>query len=273
MPPPNVDRDVLGGQTLLVPEQIQPEEIQPDQIQDVVHRMRERLDALPPELAHRRVFLATYLRTTTAVADAITAAAFEDPSWVSAWDVEFATLFLNAHDAEREARTDDVPRPWRLAFEAPPDLPPLRHVLLGINAHINYDLPQALLRVISDEDFADPRLMQRRRRDHERIDHVLATRVAAEDTELSTTGKSLLDTVLTPLNRLGSKRFLREARVKVWLNTAELQRARVQGAREYERRLGELEVLAAAKIADLLAPGQVLLRLASAGFGVVLPPP
>jgi hypothetical protein len=31
-------------------------------------------------------------------------------------------------------------------------------------------------------------------------------------------------------------------------------------------------VLSAARIADLLAPGQVLLRLAVAGFGVLLPP-
>ena len=31
--------------------------------------------------------------------------------------------------------------------------------------------------------------------------------------------------------------------------------------------------LSAARIADLRAPGQVLLRLAVAGFGVVLPPP
>jgi hypothetical protein len=36
--------------------------------------------------------------------------------------------------------------------------------------------------------------------------------------------------------------------------------------------LAELEVLSAAKIADLLAPGQVLLRLAVSGFGVSLPP-
>ena len=31
-------------------------------------------------------------------------------------------------------------------------------------------------------------------------------------------------------------------------------------------------MLSAAKIADLLAPGQVLLRLAVTGFGVLLPP-
>jgi hypothetical protein len=59
----------------------------------------------------------------------------------------------------------------------------------------------------------------------------------------------------------------------VWLNTTELQRARVAGPDAYAVRLAELEVLSAAKIADLLAPGQVLLRLAVAGFGVVLPPP
>ena len=38
-------------------------------------------------------------------------------------------------------------------------------------------------------------------------------------------------------------------------------------------RLAELELVSAARIVDLLAPGQVLLRLAVAGFGVVLPPP
>ena len=71
--------------------------------------------------------------------------------------------------------------PWRLAFAAPPELPSLRHVLLGINAHVNYDLPQAMLAVISPDDFNDPILIGRRRRDHERIDTVLAGRVKAED--------------------------------------------------------------------------------------------
>jgi hypothetical protein len=146
-------------------------------------------------------------------------------------------------------------------------------VLLGINAHVNYDLPQALLAVISDADFADPVLLDRRRRDHERIDKVLAGRVAAEDDALSAhSAKGPLDRLLTPLNRQASARFLREARNKVWHNAIELQRARVAGPGAYAARLAELEVLSAARIADLVTPGQVLLRLAVAGFGVVLPP-
>jgi hypothetical protein len=148
----------------------------------------------------------------------------------------------------------------------------LRHVLLGINAHINYDLPQALLAVITDEEFADAAVVAKRSRDHERIDGVLSARVAAEDDELGG-ARSLLDRALQPLNRLSSKRFLREARQKVWHNTLELQQARVVGLEAYAARLAELEVLSAARIADLLAPGQVLLRLAVSGFGVLLPPP
>jgi len=242
-----------------------------DGITEMVARMQQRLEALPPELTHRRIFLGTYLRTTQAVGAAIDRAGFEDPDWVEAWDVTFAELYLDAHDGDIAGKP--VARPWQLAFEAPADLPPLRHVLLGINAHVNYDLPQALLAVISDADFTDPVLMDRRRRDHERIDEVLASRVGAEDDELAASGaKVVLDRLLTPLNRLSSRRFLREARQKVWHNTAELQRARLEGSAEYSVRLAELELLSAAKIADLLAPGQVLLRLAVAGFGVTLPP-
>ena len=187
------------------------------------------------------------------------------------WDIAFADLFIVAHDADQEG--GHVPRPWRLAFQADrPKLPTIVHLLLGMNAHINYDLPPATLSVITDHDFEDPVLIARRRRDHERIDQILALRVAAEDHAIGGV-RSLLDRILTPANRLSSRRFLREARHKVWLNVAELQHARLEGTSAYNARLAELEVLAAAKIADLMRPGQVLLRLAMTGFGVTLPPP
>ena len=81
------------------------------------------------------------------------------------------------------------------------------------------------------------------------------------------------DRALRPAHRAASRRFLRESRVKVWHNTIELHRARLDGPDVLAARLAELEVLSAARIADLLAPGQVLLRLAVVGFGVLLPPP
>jgi hypothetical protein len=243
----------------------------PGGIEQVVAAMQRRLDGLPAGRDSRRSFLATYQRTTVAIGEAVAGARFEDPAWVERWDVVFADLYLNALDADL-AREGRVPRPWRLAFDAPAGLPDLRHVLLGINAHVNYDLPQALLAVISDAEFADPAALDRRRRDHERIDGVLSSRVAAEDAELGS-ARTVLDRVLGPLNRRASRRFLREARAKVWHNAVELQAARLVGPEAYAVRLAELELLSAAKIADLLAPGQVLLRLGVAGFGVTLPPP
>ena len=209
-------------------------------------------------------------RTTRVVADEIRAGHFLDPEWVERWDVLFADLYLDALERSLAGR---IPvRPWAVAFaaaEQQPSLPPLRHVLFGMNAHINYDLPQALVGVITFAEFADEPLRLRREQDHLQIDRVLLDRVSAEDDELAAQGpRSLLDRVLAPLNRIGTKRFLTEARRKVWHNTLELDRARQHSDSAYSDRLAQLEVMSAARVSDLAAPGQVLLKLAIRGFGV-----
>jgi hypothetical protein len=241
-------------------------------IPGVLARMDALMATMPADLDTQRTFLATYRRTTLAVGEQVELGRFEDPAWVDRWDVVFADLYVSALEAR--VAGGPVPRPWRLAFGASADLPPLRLLLLGINAHINYDLPQSLLAVISPDDFGNPALLARRQRDHERIDAILSGRVSAENSELSAASPvSTLDRVLRPLNQAGSRRFLREARQKVWHNTRELHDARLAGPEAYATRLAELEILSAAKIADLLAPGQVVLRLSVGGFGVTLPPP
>jgi len=79
------------------------------------------------------------------------------------------------------------------------------------------------------------------------------------------------DRLLRPFNRLGTRRFLREAREKVWANAIALSRARREGPDTYATALAQLEELSAAKVAAFEAPGPVLLRLAATGFGVRLP--
>jgi hypothetical protein len=243
-----------------------------DSIPALVERMQDDLARLP-EGDGRRHFHATYLRTTRAVADEIERGGFLDGPWLERWDVVFARLYLDAFDAELAGEA--VPRPWRIAFDAArerPELPALRHVLLGMNAHINYDLPQALIGVITPAEFDDPAVLARRNRDHTHVDTVLLARVGAEDDEMraATARIGLVDRMLGPLNRAATRRLLAESRAKVWHNTAALDRARRAGTGQYTIRLNELETLCAAKLAELTAPGQVLLRLARRGFGVRL---
>ncbi len=214
----------------------------------------------------RRFFHATYLRTTRAVAEEIDRGGFLDNDWLERWDLVFADLYLQALAAETP------PAPWRIAFDTAwhrVDLPPLRHVLLGMNAHINYDLPQALIAVITPDEFDDADLLARREVDHRHVDEVLLARVGAEDTELGERAdRRLIDRFLGPANRAATKRLLVESRRKVWHNTRRLDQARRDGT--YDEVLSQLEELCAAKVAELTAPGQVLLKLARRGFGVTL---
>jgi Family of unknown function (DUF5995) len=240
-------------------------------IEELIARMAALLEPLRAAGDQRQYFHATYQRTTIAVAGEIRRGGFADAEWVERWDVAFADLYLEALEGDMAGRRTS--RPWSVAFGAPAGLPPLRHVLLGMNAHINYDLPQALVAVITDEQFGDATLLARREADHRAIDGVLASRVAAEDDELTRLSQPapVLDRLLRPFNRLGTQHFLREARQKVWANAIALSQARRQGPDAYAAVLAQLEELSAAKVAALQAPGQVLLKLAATGFGVRLP--
>jgi hypothetical protein len=239
-------------------------------IDELITRMEALLEALRAAGDQRRYFHATYQRTTIAVAERLRDGGFDDAGWVERWDVAFADLYLDALQAALAGRRPA--RPWEAAFGAPAGLPPLRHVLLGMNAHVNYDLPQALLAVITDDEFADPVLLARRKADHRAIDEVLAARVGAEGDELAAVSgpASRLDRLLRPASQLGTRRFLREAREKVWANAVALNGARASGPEAYASALNQLAELSAAKVTALQAPGQVLLKLAVSGFGVRL---
>ena len=247
-------------------------------IDALLDRMGRLLEPMVEGDDPRRFFLAVYMRTTAAVKAELADArlgGFVDPAWTEAWDLAFADLYLDALDRWNEEGT--APGPWQVAFASTvegPRVPPIRHLLLGMNAHINYDLPQALLAVIADDGFDDPRLIARRAIDHRHIDEILAARVPDEDRLLRTVelpgDRTWLDTLLTPFNRSATRRFLAEARAKVWRNAVALSRARREGPAPLKARLDELGARSAERVADLRRPGQVLLRLSRRGFGVLL---
>ena len=109
-------------------------------IDALIDRMQALLDQLQAADDPGRYFLGTYMRTTIATRDRLRDGGFDDGDWVERWDVAFADLYLDAVTARLDGRPPT--RPWQVAFEAPRTLPALRHVLLGMNAHVNFDLPR-----------------------------------------------------------------------------------------------------------------------------------
>ena len=239
----------------------------------LIRRMEAAGAALRERRDPRRFFHATYLHTTRAVRAELAEGGFLDAAWVERWDVAFAALYLDALEASLHGR--DVPGPWAAAFSADDAVAPLRHVLLGMNAHINYDLPQALLAVISDAEFGDTALLARREADHRHIDQVLAALTGASEgpTQIARRPRGLTARLADRVNRAATRRFLAEGRAKVWANAGVLARARREGRACYQARLAELEWLATQRVADLTRPGPVLVRLGARGFGVTLPGP
>ena len=104
------------------------------------------LSAFEAREDRRAVFLGIYARMTAAVGRRIERDAFADSAWVAAYLVAFANRYRVAVRDFESGDIDALADPWQLAFEAaePGDSLVLQDAMLGVNAHINYDLALAL---------------------------------------------------------------------------------------------------------------------------------
>jgi hypothetical protein len=128
--------------------------------------------ALPPEdgLAS---FNRVYRRITEAVQQELGVGGFGDPVWMEHLDVVFGNRYLAAVRAS-VSDPDQVPRAWAALLERRSDrrITPLQFALAGVNAHINYDLPIAV--VETSADLGTTLEAAPHRSDYERINLVLA---------------------------------------------------------------------------------------------------
>jgi hypothetical protein len=113
----------------------------------VIREMDRRFDPLAESCDHDSIFALAYLRTTEEYRRTIEDPTFfEDTAFVNHEDAVFAGLYFDAFDAWHKGRREDVPRAWAIAFQAAADraMPASGNLSLGINAHVQRDLPFAL---------------------------------------------------------------------------------------------------------------------------------
>jgi len=113
-------------------------------IDAMAREMDRRFDRLARSCDHDAIFALSYLRATQRYRQTI-----EDPTYLHdtrGFNHEvavFGSFYFNAYDAWQRGDHSRVPPAWRIAFEAADgkSVPAAANLLIGINAHVQRDLP------------------------------------------------------------------------------------------------------------------------------------
>jgi len=181
-----------------------------------VHDRLERLEATLLEQSDRRaVFLTIYTEMTAATIREIETGAFIDPAWMERYLVQFAEYYRRAFYNYERGAVDAVPDPWIVAFGTAlqRDALVMQDTLLGINAHINYDLALTLSDIGLDPDRPD------KFADHTRINEILRRLVSVQQDLLArqyAPGLAGIGDRLGELDDLAAAVSLRTARKQAW---------------------------------------------------------
>jgi len=187
-------------------------------VADVDERLARTESYLRERGDRRAVFLTVYSRMTATVRDAIDDGAFIDSEWAASYLVAFAERYRRALVAFERRAFESLPRPWVIAFAAAARGETLvaQDALLGINAHITYDLTYTLGDVGIDPD------RDAKRADHDRINAVLARLVQTAQDALveayAAIGIAGIDRLLDPLDDRLALLGLKGVREFAWRN-------------------------------------------------------
>jgi hypothetical protein len=113
-------------------------------VAEVIARM-EATEAAVPAADGLACFNRMYLGVTRQVNSQLEEGFYADPAFMTHLDVAFADLYFGAVDATSDPA--GVPLAWRPLVEqrANTGIEPIQFALAGMNAHINHDLPLALV--------------------------------------------------------------------------------------------------------------------------------
>ncbi|MGF7238217.1 MAG: DUF5995 family protein [Frankia sp.] len=154
--PARADDPIYLGWTALLPpllDQYTPSQAaecgngDPSCVNATIARMTDQFNQLTSTCDHRALFSLAYLRTTQKYQDvAAEPGYFDDPAYVNTEDAVFAAYYFRAYDDWTAGNISALPTAWQIAFSAATGkkVSGVGDFLLGMNAHINRDLPFVL---------------------------------------------------------------------------------------------------------------------------------
>ncbi len=214
-------------------------------------RMQECLCRWEADGDGRAVFLGCYAQMTANMAAGMAAGEFHDPAWVQRLLVHFAGYYFNALDAyDAGAPVSPV---WICACEAAdrPGVSVLVQLLLGVNAHINYDLVLATADVLEEEWASlSPEARAQRQADYNHVNEIIGRTIDVVQDEIIERREpalALIDTLLGPVDEWMVRREIIRWRSKVWQEAIQRIGLTEPEARELHRRAVEAAALETAR--------------------------
>ncbi len=218
----------------------------PKCVRSVIREMTRRFDRQAASCDHDAMFALTYLRTTEEYERAmLTPGFFADPNFVNHEDAVFARYYFDAVDAWDDGRTSEVPQAWRIALDAADrrSVTSKGNLLLGINAHINRDLPYVLagIGLVRPDG-------RSRKADHDKVNEFLDRVTAPLYEEIARRFDPTVDDsdLPTELDDMATFQAFPAMRENAWRNAERLVAARTPMARALAERAIEETATAAA---------------------------
>lgn len=189
----------------------------------------------------RCVFLDCYTQMTINMLTAIHSGEFHDNAWALELLEHFAEYYFKALEAY-ELNPESAPLPWQTAFTTTrdPQAHVLQHLMLGINAHINYDLVFALEDILRPEwQKISPDQLRERYEDHCHVNLVISNTLdAVQDSVVERFAPKLdiIDVSLGRLDELSTSYLISIYRDRVWHKALERLETQRDEQREAIRR-------------------------------------
>jgi hypothetical protein len=189
-------------------------------IDAVIKRMVALRAALPEKDGVAR-FNHLYLEMTRTVRRALRRGVFHDPRFAETLDVRFANLYFDALLRHLE-NPETAPRAWRPLFSARGrrDIAPIQFALAGMNAHINRDLPVAVVETCRK---LGVRMDATRHRDYLAINPLLERTQARVKKDLATGLVGVIDRILGRIDDVVAIWSLTRARDAAWTHARTLR--------------------------------------------------
>jgi len=208
-----------------------------DRDEAVVARMQALIEHWDTANDRRAIFLGCYALMTRNMLAALAAKDFEDNAWVASLLNHFADYYFKALDAY-ETRQTDIPLVWGIAFDAArqPHTHVLQNLVLGVNAHINYDLVFALEDVLRPEwQGLSGEQRRMRYRDHCHVNDIIYQTIDSVQDQIIdrySVALEVVDKLLGPLDEWMTSRLISLWRDEVWDYATQLSETDEQTGRE-----------------------------------------